>query len=70
MPKLKTRRTLLKRVKLTKTGKVIKRKVGLKHLKIKAGANQKLRANSLTRLGSKKMIKNFKLMLGKHGKNL
>lgn len=70
MPKIKTRRTLLKRIRITRTGKVMKRKVGLKHLKIKASSGQKTRSKGLKVLGSAKIQGNFKKMLGKHGRSL
>ena len=70
MPKLKTKRTLLKRLKISKHGIARRRKVGLKHLKVNKNVGQKQRAKSIARLQSKKIKSRFKKMLGKHGKNL
>jgi large subunit ribosomal protein L35 len=39
MPKLKTRKSISKRMKITKTGKVMRRKPGARHYKVhKSGA--------------------------------
>jgi ribosomal protein L35 len=70
MPKLKTRKTLLRRIKISRNGKVTKRKIGLKHLKVNKGVNQKQRNNSTGAFINKKIIGRFKKMLGKYGKNL
>lgn len=66
--KIKTKKTLLRRVKVTKTGKIMKKSIGMGHLKEKKSSDNKT-ANSLrkeqTNAGHKKM---FKKMLNKHGK--
>ena len=70
MPKLKTRKTLLRRIKISRNGKITKRKVGLKHLKVNKGVGQKQRSNSPSEFTNKKIIGRFKKMLGKYGKKL
>jgi ribosomal protein L35 len=70
MPKLKTRKTLLRRIKISRNGKVTKRKIGLKHLKVNKNVGQKQRNNSSSAFINKKIIGRFKKMLGKYGKNL
>jgi len=70
MPKLKTRRTLLKRIKISRNGKVTKRKVGLKHLMVNKCVGQKQRNRMASQLQSKKIKGRFKKMLGKYGKKL
>ena len=70
MPKLKTRKTLVRRIKISKNGKITKRKVGLKHLKVNKDVGQKQRNNATSALTNKKIIGRFKKMLGKYGKRL
>lgn len=70
MPKLKTKKTLAKRLKITKRGVVIRKKIGLKHLMVGKKTNQRFRARKLTSIKSKGYIKNLKKLLGKQGKNL
>jgi len=70
MPKLKTRKTLLRRIKISRNGKITKRKVGLKHLKVNKSAAQKQRSNKASAFTNKKVIGRFKKMLGKYGKKL
>jgi ribosomal protein L35 len=70
MPKLKTRKTLISRIKISKNGKITKRKVGLKHLKVTKGVAQKQRSTAASAFTNKKIIGRFKKMLGKYGKRL
>ncbi|MFA5776249.1 MAG: 50S ribosomal protein L35 [Patescibacteria group bacterium] len=70
MPKLKTRKTLLRRIKISKNGVVRTGKVGLKHLKVNKGVGQKQRHRAGSQLKSKKIKGRFKKMLGKYGKNI
>jgi len=63
--KLKTRKTLLKRVKITKSGKLMNKLVGMAHLKAKTGVDRKAKKQMLTQQmnsGHKKMFK--KLLAG------
>lgn len=70
MPKLKTKKTLLRRIKISKNGAVRKGKVGLKHLKVNKGVGQKQRNRTGDLLKSKKIKGRMKKMLGKYGKNI
>lgn len=70
MPKLKTKKTLLRRIKISKHGAVRRSKVGLKHLKVNKNSGQKLRFKAGGTMSNKKILGRFKAMLGKHGKNL
>jgi len=70
MYKTKTRRTLLKRIKISRNGKVTKRKVGLKHLKVGLPTNRVQRGNAVSEFTNKKIKGRFKKMLGKYGKNI
>ncbi|MBU0650082.1 50S ribosomal protein L35 [Patescibacteria group bacterium] len=70
MPKLKTKKTLAKRIKISKNGVVRRNKVGLKHLKVSKNARQKQRANADAYVKNKKIRKRLKRMLGKQGKNI
>ena len=63
MPKLKTRKTMSKRVKLTATGKVLHRKATRAHkLTLKSGSRK--RAYTLEHGTAKGDSKNVKKMLG------
>jgi len=68
--KLKTKKTLAKRVKITKTGKILKKKVCTGHLKVKLGTNSKNRKKGLTAQKNKGHQKMFKKLLGKQGKKI
>jgi len=70
MPKLKTKKTLLKRIKISKNGAVRKNKVGLKHLKVNKNVEQKQRSRTGNTLKSKKILGRFRKMLGKYGRNI
>ncbi len=70
MPKLKTKKTLLKRVKITKSGKILKKQIRIGHLRRKWSANKKsrkLRIEEQDNTGHKKM---FRALLAKHGKGI
>ncbi len=67
---MKTRKTLVKRIRITKTGKIMKKKNNAGHLKRKWTANKRFRKNrseAVTAVGYKKL---FKKMLGKAGRNI
>ena len=66
MGKLKTKKTLQKRIKISKTGKLIKNQVRTGHLKVKWNANKKFRKAKQKVQKNKGHIKKFKKMLGKH----
>jgi len=59
MPKIKTRKVIAKRIKITKTGKIKHRRVTISHLRRKESVNRKLRKTRLQDLSAanKKKIK-------------
>jgi len=65
MPKMKTKKTLLKRVKITKGGKMLKRHIKNSHLKVKLGSNAKYRKNRNSIIESAGYRKMFRKLLGK-----
>lgn len=69
MGKLKTKKTLLKRIKQSKTGKIIREQINTGHLKVKWDANKKYRKSKREVQENSGHIKKFKKMLGKHAKN-
>jgi ribosomal protein L35 len=64
MPKLKTRKTLLKRIKVSKNGKLMKKQSRTGHLKVKWSTSRKFRKR--LRLAQKNTghIKTLKRLLG------
>lgn len=66
MGKLKTKKTLLKRIKVTKTGKMIRGQIDAGHLKAKWNSNKKKRKAKGIVQKNKGHIKKFRKMLGKH----
>lgn len=66
--KIKTRKTLLRRVKITKSGKIMKNSIGMGHLKEKKSSSNKTKNTLMTEQKNKGHIKMFKKMLNKHGK--
>ncbi len=70
MPKLKTRKTLAKRIKITKTGKVMVGAIRNGHLKRKSSANLKGRKKGLRVFSQKALKATFKSLLAKKGKNI
>jgi ribosomal protein L35 len=70
MPKIKTRRTLLKRVRITTTGKVMKKQNGNGHLKGKMDSSRKHRKHAQLAQPNRGHIKVLKKMLGKTGRGL
>lgn len=66
--KIKTKKTLLRRVKITKTGKIMKKSIGMGHLKEKKSSPNKTRNSSSVAQENKGHQKMFKKMLNKHGK--
>ena len=65
MPKVKSKQTLKKRIKITKTGKIMKKQTDTGHLKVKWSANKKTRKNKDQEQTNKGHIKKFNKMLGK-----
>lgn len=70
MPKLKTKKTLKKRIKVTKGGKILKKKTYVGHLKRKWSASQKSRKKRRVTQHNKGHIKKFKKLLAKAGRNI
>jgi len=62
MPKLKTKKAISKRMKITKTGKVLRHKPGSRHYKAhKSGSRvRRLRGNAVL---TGKMAKNVKILM-------
>lgn len=63
MPKQKTRRAVLKRFKVTKTGKVLRRSQGMRHLRRKK-SKKAIRAYNVPKQVTGKWAKKIKQMLG------
>ena len=70
MPKMKTRRTLLKRIKITKSGKLLKKQTGNGHLKVKKDTSAKFRKSKKLGQPNAGHVRVLKKMLGKFGKGL
>ena len=70
MPKVKTKKTLIKRIKITKKGKVLKKQNSNAHLKVKMSNSRKLRKNKVITMQDKGHIKIFKKLLAKAGKRI
>lgn len=67
---MKTRKTLLKRVKITKSGKIIKKQNNKGHLNSKSSVNKSHRKDRLEQVTAKGYKKMIKTMLGKHGSKI
>ncbi len=70
MPKIKTKKTLKKRVKITGGGKVMVNHGSDGHLKRKYSADQKNRKKGYRKFKSNAFKKKFKKLLGKKGSNI
>jgi len=70
MPKVKTKKTLIKRIKITKKGKVLKKQNSNAHLKVKMSNSRKLRKNKVITMHDKGHTKIFKKLLAKAGKRI
>ena len=70
MPKLKTKKTLKKRIKISGTGKVIIGHGNSGHLKRKYTANRKGRKKGYKEFENTSFKSRFKKLLGKGGKNI
>jgi len=64
---MKTRKSVLKRFKITRTGKILRRRTGLDHYRAKK-SGKKVRAGRKWVEVSKNEIKNIKKLLHYHGK--
>lgn len=65
MPKMKTKRTAVKRIKVTKSGKILKKAIRAGHLKVKWTANKKYRKRGLSEQENKGHINLFKRLVPK-----
>ena len=63
MPKQKTRRAVLKRFKITKTGKVLRRSQGMRHLR-RRKSKKAIRRYNVPKQVTGKWAKKIKRMLG------
>lgn len=70
MPKLKTKKTAIKRVKITKTGKILRKQVRTGHLKRKWSTNKRHRKTSRSDVSNRGHKKIFKKLLKGHGKRI
>ena len=70
MPKIKTKKTAIKRIRVTKTGKLIRKQVRTGHLKRKWSTNKRHRKTSKSTVPNAGHKKIFKKLLGKHGKGI
>ncbi len=68
MPKIKTKKTAQKRVKITKSGKILSKQVRTGHLKRKWSSNKKFRKGSDNEVENRGHKNIFKTLLGKIGK--
>ncbi len=66
MGKLKTRKTLLKRFRVTKTGKLVHGQINTGHLKVKWSTSKRFRKLRKVSVGNKGHIKKLRKMLGNH----
>ncbi len=70
MPKIKTKKTILKRIRITRKGKILKKNTRMGHLKIKFDASRKSRKSNIVSQDNKGHIKVIRKLVGKHGKGL
>jgi ribosomal protein L35 len=70
MPKLKTRKTLMKRIKITKSHKVLQKRVGNGHLKVKKDSSNKHKLNKTITQTTKGYLKGMTRLLARESKGL
>jgi len=70
MPKLKTKKTALKRIKISKRGKLVKKQINTSHLKKKWSTNKRHRKNRTDKILNIGQRKIFKKLLGKASKGV
>lgn len=70
MPKLKTKKTLTKRIKITRNGKIVRKHTRTGHLKSKWDSSTSSRKRHTTIQANKGHIKKFKKLLAKAGKTI
>lgn len=64
MGKLKTKKTLVKRIKITKTGKFFRKQIRTGHLKVKMDVSRKQRKSHMLEQTDSGNIRKFKRLLG------
>jgi ribosomal protein L35 len=70
MPKVKTKKTLTKRIKITKGGKILKKQSRTGHLKSKWSSSKKSRKTKRLTQHNKGHKDVIKKLLGKYGKTI
>jgi len=70
MPKMKSKKTLLKRIKITKKGRLFKKSVSIGHLKRKWDSSKKHRKAGLSEQPNRGHVKVFKKLLVKKSKGV
>lgn len=68
--KLKTKKTLMKRIKISKGGKILKKHVRTGHLKVKLDSSTRNRKKKMTKQLNAGHKKIFKKLLAKAGGNI
>lgn len=63
MPKIKTKKTLTKRIKITKNGKLLRKQVGTGHLKVKWDSSRSHRKAKRLLVQNKGIIRKLKGLL-------
>lgn len=70
MPKMKTKKTLTRRIRITKNGKLIRKQTRIGHLKRKWNADKKFRKSKLLDQQNEGHRKVLRKLLGKRGKGV
>ena len=70
MPKLKTKKTLLKRIKITHSGKLLKKQSRTGHLKVKWDSSRKSRKRKTLLQKNKGHKKMFRKLLARASKGI
>ncbi|HCC41971.1 hypothetical protein A2473_03580 [candidate division WWE3 bacterium RIFOXYC2_FULL_42_13] len=70
MPKMKSKKTLLKRIRVTKNGKLMKKSVSIGHLKRKWSSSRKHRKTQMSEQLNRGHIKIIRSLLVKKGKGI
>jgi large subunit ribosomal protein L35 len=70
MPKIKTKKTLTRRIKITGTGKIMKKQNNMGHLNVKLTASKKTRKRKMTEQAGKGQRRVIKQLLGSRGGKL
>lgn len=68
MPKLKSKRTLLKRIKITKNGKFMRKLVGMAHVKETKSVDRKEKKGKITEQTHSGNRRVFKKLLAGHAR--